>query len=230
MVEIEVVRKWAKEVYPWMTNEDFLIKLYKKEVLKENFIETRKVYPQFQMIKELKMGMPASLRGKMIEAGNKNLFEVCAVCGRRKKNCDNLSHQGVVSKYALSVDFADEENVIQATIFVNAEDMPKLELDLKDAYEFIVSGKLGTDSRSGEPRFIISTWRALSKEEGEAFNTLYDYFSTHANGEKAIKVDDYHSWLDKVGSYNTISMPAIREMEKYLILKSDVDKVYVNVW
>lgn len=222
MVELELVRKWGKEKYPWLlNNEDFLIKLYKKEVLNETVIERRKVFPQFVMIKELKEGVPASLRVKMIEQGRRTPFQVCRTCGR--KTCLDKTHGGFITKYAVTVELADEEDTIKGALFFAEEETKKIE----NSYEFIVYGIKTKDSRTGEPTFRISGWEGLSEKEGEAFNKLYDFFSTHLNGDKSIRREEYLSWLNNLN--NELLQTNIKEMEKFLIVKEDTDKLTVNI-
>ena len=219
-IDIDIVKKWASEKYPFfMNNEDMLIRLYKKEMLKEVVEESRQYYPAFSTISELKENIPVSLRVKFIELGNRTPYQACKVC--HKKNCMDSSHSGTETTYVQNVDMGDEDGMIHSTVFLNDKNISIYE----NAFIFLVKGKKGKDKYGGDT-FKIYGWEALSEEEAMAFNDLYN-FLVFNTAEKIVHLLKYETWLKGKPEKEKI---LITKMEKYLIIRKDKDTLVPNVW
>ncbi len=219
-IDIDIVKKWASEKYPFfMNNEDMLIRLYKKEVLKEVVEENRQYYPAFTTTSELKDDVPVSLRVKFIESGKRISYQACKVC--HKKNCMDSSHSGTEVVYIQNVDMGDEDGMIHSTLFLNDKNISIYE----NGFIFLVKGKKGKD-KYGADSFKISGWEALNEEEATAFNDLYN-FLVFNTVDKIVHLPKYETWLNGKPEKEK---GLITRMEKYLITRKDKETLVPNIW
>ena len=227
-MNMEEVRKWIQEKYPFLAaNDDFAVRLYKQEVLKEQLTETRVVYPPVTSIKYLQVGVPATVVGKPMVNGQRRYYNACKTCGR--KNCDNPMHEGAIQKSITPILIGDQTDVIHAVLFNDASLDNDLE-EINEAFAAVFVGTKYKSSYSGDFELRVNTWEFLTNADHSALTSIYEYFLLNDNPRHILLLTNYNNYIDSIMQKNSsITSENIAKAEKYLVASRDNDYIYMNI-
>jgi hypothetical protein len=213
-MDLEAVKKWASINYPYLiSNEDAIVRLYKKSVLGEVIVEKTKYIAPYRPIAKLEDKIPATIAVTKIVKLRTSSKEVCAVCG--KKIC--TEHTQRVLKYAGVYQMADPTGIVEAFVFETKEFVDGL-----DKADFLLLAGRYEKNTNGAS-FIIRSYEVLTKDALKAFYDVMDFFTISSSGG-TIQEDKYEKYIKSSG--NEIE---IRAIEKYFVSKKESGVLYLNL-
>jgi len=218
-LDMNAVREFGKRKYPFLVkNEEFLRKLYIREVLKEQPFEMVKTVPKFVTVDKLKEQVPASVEAVTIEKGRRE-YQACKTC--KKRTCTDPTHGGMISRFVLMLEIGDETGMIDGVTFLDADEVD----DFVSTNPKILVGKKKLNERDNHIQFFVNKWIPLTIEEYSAFRKLKDFIEVQADVQGRVLKERYNKWKE----LQSLERDAIDSVEKYLIIREDDDFIYCNI-
>jgi len=218
-IDMNAVREFGKRKYPFLVrNEDFLLKLYKREVLKEQPFEMVVTVPKFVSVDKLRENVPSSVDAVTIEKGRRE-YQACKTC--KKKVCSDPTHGGMISRFVIMMEVGDESGTVDGVAFLDAEDVDKF----VSSNPKILVGVKKLNERDNKMQFFINRWFVLTGKEYLFFRKFKDFIEVQADIQGRVIKNRYDKWKE----LQTIDEGVLEVAEKYLITKQDNDFIYCNV-
>ncbi|MEM0143985.1 MAG: hypothetical protein QXL94_08635 [Candidatus Parvarchaeum sp.] len=214
MVDIDVVKKWARQNYPHLIdNEDAIVKLYRVKVLNEQIVEKTQYKYRYRTINQLTENAPAMIAVTKITKKKSITREVCKVCG--KKTCDQHSER--IMKYGGVYLVTDSTGEMDVLVFDTKETV-----DLMDnAENFLIMGHL-QKSNFGNT-FFQRDVKPLSKEEVSLWYDLVDYAEVNNNAGK-IPIASYEAFKNSIARKDLLG-----SLENYFVAERNDKEIIVNM-
>ncbi len=216
-MDMDVVRKWAAQNYPFLVgNDDVIVMLYKKQVLGEDVVPKTKAAGVYRESNNVVQKENAVMLATVVDVDNTYIKEICSVC--KKRVCEhNAPKTNLYCAFGTAVDRAGK---VGFKLFTTDEKNFQL---VKESNTLLVTGYLDANENFGEDKFNIRNLRIVSPLEAVAFLKAVDFIQMKGIQGK-VKKAEWDNFL------SAITPDSAKEIIKsYLVLKEEGDEIFTVV-
>ena len=216
-MDIEIVRKWAKENYPHLAgNDDVIVLLYKKNVLGEEVVQKTMASGVIRESNSLKERENTLILGTLLGKTAERITKVCSIC--HKKLCEHTDAPKQ-TLYSSFYEYVDRSGKFEAKYFsYNGDDVKKLD----DSQQVLLSGYMEVREAFGAPKFNIRGYTKFNMDEASLFVKTLDFLQLKSVGGKVGK----EAWANFMAG---VSPELGKKMKSYFVLKEEGDYLVVNL-